>query len=277
MEDKKELMRAVFCEFIATLIFVFIGVGSVCATVEAQSSAVINYSTAFGLAITILAFSIGDVSGGHINPAVTLSMAITKQITPLRAAAYVLAQIVGAIIGAGILRGCVGKDKYFGGIGLAVEEAGGFGLEFMGTFALIFVVFNVALWSAQNVQADNIPGSVVAGLSPIPIGFAVLCAHLVLGPMTGCGINPARAIGSSVWESAAFWESPAGKGFWIYIVGPFFASLVAPWTYYSMYGGHFSTPGGLDEKGAKVEPAPAEAVATDATPAAAAEAAAPEV
>jgi len=105
--------------------------------------------------------------------------------------------------------------------------------EFMGTLFLIFCVFNVAVWSHKS-DAD-MGSTTVSALAPLPIGLAVMVSHLTLGPFTGCGINPARVVGAVVYEDG-FWDGDAGKDFWIYIVGPFLASIVAPLTYGAMEG-----------------------------------------
>jgi len=233
----KATLRAMFAEFCATALFVFFGAGSVSAAVAAAGPAVqpVNYALSFGFAITILAFAVGDVSGAHINPSVTLALAITKNIEPMRAVLYVISQIVGGLVGGGLLRLAVG-DAYRSGIGLSplVQPGGGFLLELMGTLILIFVVFNVAVWTT-NVAENDFGGTVISSLAPIPIGLAVLVAHLTLGPFTGCGINPARVLGAVVYEDG-FWDSRAGENFWIYWVGPFLASFIAPLTYLVMEG-----------------------------------------
>ena len=228
----------------------------------------------------------GDVSGAHINPAVTAALAVTRNIDPKKAVFYVASQIVGGLVGGGLLRLSVGEAAYKSGIGLSpiIEPAGGFVLEFMGTTVLIFVVFNVAVWTG-NVQDGDFGGTVISSLAPIPIGLAVMVAHLTLGPFTGCGINPARVLGAVVYEKD-FWDSRAGEHFcWlsrsnpvrdlsradadsvsafaahsvlsafalagIYWVGPFLASIVAPCTYLVMEGtmhpgsaGHAKPPSG---------------------------------
>ena len=153
--------------------------------------------------------------------------------------------------------------------------AGGFFLEFMGTLLLIFVVFNVAVWAGKPLENDiagscslrrvpssccsiglslclrhrrltvsalcllailTISGSTISALAPLPIGLAVAVSHLTLGPLTGCGINPARVIGAVVWEGKDWWDGRSGQAFWIYIAGPFAASLVGPLLYAALYG-----------------------------------------
>lgn len=97
-------LKAVFAEFLATLIFVFFGLGSALKWPSALPS-ILQISLAFGLAIGTLAQALGPVSGGHINPAITLALLVGNQISLLRAVFYVVAQLVGAIAGAGILYG----------------------------------------------------------------------------------------------------------------------------------------------------------------------------
>lgn len=97
-------LKAVFAEFLATLIFVFFGLGSALKWPSALPT-ILQIALAFGLAIGTLAQALGPVSGGHINPAITLALLVGNQISLLRAVFYVAAQLVGAIAGAGILYG----------------------------------------------------------------------------------------------------------------------------------------------------------------------------
>ena len=94
-------LRGAWAEAIACFFFVFFGAGSVCGAVSATNDLgpvePVNYALSFGFSITILAFAIGDVSGGHINPAVTLALAVTGNVTPTRALMYVVMQMLGGI------------------------------------------------------------------------------------------------------------------------------------------------------------------------------------
>jgi len=251
MSQLKEELRGAWAEAIACFLFVFFGAGSVSGAVSATGDMgpvePVNYALSFGFSITILAFAIGDVSGGHINPAVTLALAVTRNITPTRATLYVIFQLLGGLAGGGALYGAVGKDNYHSGIWLAadVSPGGGFVLEFVGTLLLIFVVFNVAVWAGKPREND-LAGSTISALAPIPIGLAVLVSHLTLGPFTGCGINPMRVIGAVAFETSDWWEKHDGV-FWIYICGPFLASLVGPLLYLSLYG--TVKPGSAGNKG----------------------------
>ena len=237
-DSLKTELKGALAEGLVMALFVFFGAGSVSAAVNATGGVVepVNYALAFGLAITVLAYAVGDLSGGHINPAVTLAMAVSKNISPRRAALYFVAQFAGSAVGGLILSLCVKEGSYNSGIALSpnVTPIGGLLFEFMGTFLLLFTVFHVAVWSG-NPEKTDLGSSLTATLAPIPIGFSVLVSHLSLGPFTGCGINPARVVGAVIWQKD-FFETDAGEKFWIYLAGPFAASIAAPLVYFLMYG-----------------------------------------
>ena len=294
----KTELRAAFAEWIATTFLVFFGCGSVCATVASGAPAVTDYALAFGITITcaaprcsniahpqrchwhvgdsrrthaaaipfttslprrrICAFAVGDVSGAHINPAVTLSMMLTRNTSPARGAIYMVAQFFGGLTGGALLRAAVMKDAYNSGLGMnpAITVPAALLFEVMGTTLLIFTIFNVAIWAggaaADAKGASDVHTSTISALAPIPIGLAVVVAHLVLGPFTGCGINPARALGAAVYQQG-FWDTRAGENFWVYMVGPLIASLLGPALYAGMYGA--IKIGGSDIKQSSTSPA----------------------
>jgi MIP family channel proteins len=226
-------LKAAFTEFLATTLFIFIGVGSVAAFVAAssQDSALVDglplIALGFGLAIAVLVAGVGPISGGHINPAVTFAMTITGQVTPIRGAMYVVAQLAGACLGAALLRGLLADELI-----LAIPGAGGnsintdvvtddlhaVGLEIIGTFILVWTVFAVAVTPRGNSGT----------LAPLFIGLAVLLAHIILVPLTGCGINPARTFGPALVNGR--WDD-----FWVYVVGPLIGAALASLSYTYLY------------------------------------------
>ncbi|KAJ7534933.1 hypothetical protein O6H91_12G010900 [Diphasiastrum complanatum] len=160
-----------------------------------------------GLAIAFLAGATGAISGGHLNPAVTVAFVVAGKETLLRAGLYVSAQLFGAVIGAAMLKWST-PANWVGSLGShdlshGVFPSQGFMMEFMLTFVLIFVIFGVAV--------DRRGPGVIA---PLPIGFAVLVDHLVGVPYTGASMNPARSFGpslvSGVWSGSH----------WVYWFGP---------------------------------------------------------
>ena len=226
-------LKAALTEFLATTLFIFIGVGSVAAFVAASSrdSALVDglpvIALGFGLAIAVLAAGVGPISGGHINPAVTFAMTITGQVTPVRGVMYVVAQLAGACLGAALLRGLLADELI-----LAMPGAGGnsintevvtenlhaVGLEIIGTFILVWTVFAVAVTRRGNSGT----------LAPLFIGLAVLLAHIILVPLTGCGINPARTFGPALVNGR--WDD-----FWVYVVGPLIGAALASLSYTYLY------------------------------------------
>lgn len=209
--------RAVIAEFLGTLFFVFIGTGAVVAALAitggVDASALIVISVAHGLAILVAVAWTANISGGHINPAVTLAMLVTQKIRPVLGIAYIVAQFAGAAVGSLLLKAAIPND-FEGDLGrhsLAEPMARGEALLLEGllTLFLVLVIFNVAV--SRKGWGIN---------APIAIGFSVLLIHLVAVVWTGASVNPARSFGPALVENE--W-----KDFWIYIVGPAVGALVA--------------------------------------------------
>jgi aquaporin TIP len=217
-------LRATFAEFVATLLFVFVGVGSV--VVAAGGGGVVGVALAHGLAIALLVAGIGAISGGHINPAVTFAMVITGRITITRGGMYVVAQLAGAVVGMLFLRAflidevvdAVGPGGHVINKEVVRESLNAVGLEAIGTFMLVWTVFAVAVTPRGNSGI----------IAPLFIGLAILVDHLVLIPLTGSGVNPARTFGPALVNNA--WTDH-----WVYWVGPLLGAAVAGVTYFLLY------------------------------------------
>lgn len=217
-----EAWRSAGAEFIATLLFIFLGAGTVVVTgglmKEGLTSArLVAIALAHGLAIALLVAATAKVSGGHINPAVTFGALITGKVSLAKAIMYVVAQLVGAVVGAGLLaviipaaaQGNLGAH----GLGGAITAGGGLVAEIVLTFALVFVVFATAMDPKG-----------LGHLAPLAIGFTVLVDHLVGVPVTGAGMNPARSFGPALIAGA--WDNH-----WIYWVGPLIGGGLAAIVY----------------------------------------------
>ena len=216
-------LKATFAEFVATALFVFVGVGSIVAFGVTGS---LDVAFAHGFAIALLVAGIGAISGGHINPAVTFATVITGRITPTRGAMYVVAQLAGAVVGMLLLRAFLIDEivDATGAGGHAINDAvvpsslAAVGLEAVGTFVLVWTVFAVAI-------APRGGSGIIA---PLFIGLAILVAHIVLIPLTGSGINPARTFGPALINNA--WTDH-----WVYWVGPLIGAAAAAITYYVLF------------------------------------------
>jgi len=238
LKDDKEdvwssLWRGSISEFFATLIFIFIGTGSVVAAQENLGTSQIEVSSltlialAHGFAIMVLVYAVGEVSGGHINPAVTWATLLTGKLSVLRAVVYWVSQITGAIVGSAILRGLLSPDhRYTMGchsLNPKLTPAQGFGAEVIFTFIFIFVVFATAISPFAGKLAPLSGSSESYGpgkLTPFAVGATILILHTVGIPLTGASMNPARTFGPAVVNGC--WDN-----MWIYWIGPFLGSTSA--------------------------------------------------
>ncbi|HEY3115593.1 MAG TPA: MIP family channel protein [Chloroflexota bacterium] len=211
-------MRAVAAEFFATLLFVFLGLGSIYASGVTAAGATLTadkllvIALGHGLAIAVLAWASGHVSGGHINPAVTFAAWITGKISLMKGIAYIIAQLVGGSIGGFLIMYATGAGKGLGVHGLSGvggDPVRGIIIEIVLTFVLVGVIFMTAMHPRG-------PGNV----APLAIGLAVLIDHLVGVPLTGASMNPARSFGAAIASSA--WENQ-----WVYWVGPLIGAAIA--------------------------------------------------
>ena len=193
-------------------------------------------SLTFGLTITVLAYTIGGRSGGHINGAVTLGLFAAKQIkapngsseykdAAPQAIANIVAQLIGSTVGSAALSTIVDmKADQTGGLGTnGVSDNYSQGEAFFGEIIMTFVLMYVVLETACNPKNA---GNIV--LAPVAIGFAVYLGHVVLIPIDGCSINPTRSFGPAVVASAqGRTESSRWKDWWVWTFGPCLGALIA--------------------------------------------------
>ena len=213
-----EAWRSTFAEFIATLLFVFLGAGSVIVSGglpngDLAPARLVAIALAHGLAIAFLVYATANISGGHINPAVTFAALLTKKISAARGLMYVAAQLGGAVVGALLLLATIpdAADTNLGAhaLGPDVTISMGLVMEIVLTFALVFVIF-----------ATAVDPSGMGNLAPLAIGLAVLVDHLVAVPITGASMNPARSFGPAL--VAGEWSDQ-----WIYWVAPLVGGAIA--------------------------------------------------
>lgn len=164
--------RAVVAELIGTLFLVLLGAGSCIGWEEGYQPTIVQIALSFGLIVATMVWAIGHVSGGQINPAVTIALLITRKISVARALLFVVAQVFGALIGAGFLKGCT-PSKYQGTLGATIPHPDighqqAFGVEFLITFVLVFTVF-----ASIDSKRNDLRGS-----APLTIGLSVTVCHL---------------------------------------------------------------------------------------------------
>lgn len=170
---------------------------------------------AFGFAIVALLYASGHSSGGQMNPAVVLGFLFAGRISIVQAATNIVSEVLGAITGSVIVLG-ISRDSGAGStlsgnsVPSDVTTSGAFLGEMIATFGLVYVVLETVVNHAS-----------IAGTSvPLPIGFTVFVAHLLLIPFTSCSINPARSLGPAI-VSGEF-----GSRFWVFMFGPVVGALL---------------------------------------------------
>jgi glycerol uptake facilitator protein len=222
-------------EVIGTAFLVFIGVGSVPATLIVNGDAPFTMadlgmiSLAFGTIVVATVYALGHVSGNHINPAVTLGLAATGKFPWSKVPAYIAAQVAGATIGAAAIIAVLGHKASDVGLGVAsyadtVGAPQAFAAEFVGTFILVFTIFGV------------IHAKAPAGFAGVAIGLVVFAAIIPVAPTTGASINPARTFGPMLVQQLA-----GGTVKWqqlpVYLAAELLAGVVAALAYQALVRG----------------------------------------
>jgi len=210
------LWRAVLAEFVGMTMFLLcvstVGLG----WGNSKDGAAINTEVGIGIGLAIAshAQAFGHVSGGHLNPAVTLGMVVARKVSIIKGLLYVIAQMVGAICGSGIVYGCTPKafreSLAANLLKNGVSIGGGFGVELFFTFMLVFFVFSVT-----DPKKKVEPYGQTLG-----IGIIIWVAHVCIIPYTNCSINPARSFGPAV--VAGQWDDH-----WIFWVAPLLGGVLA--------------------------------------------------
>lgn len=223
--DEPRLIQKLAAELIGTAFLVFIGVGSVPATLIVNGDAPFTMaslgiiSLAFGTIVIATVYTFGYISGNHINPAVTIGLAVTKKLPWSMVGPYIAAQVAGAIVGAAAIIAVLGQKASDLGLGVASYSATtgvgqAFAAEFVGTFILVFTVFGV------------IHRKAAPGFAGVAIGLVVFAAIIPVAPTTGASINPARTIGPMLVQQLAGGTVQWGQ-LWVYLAAELLAGALA--------------------------------------------------
>ena len=204
-------IKALIAEFIGTFALIFIGAGAVAINI----GGLIGAAFAHGFVIVGFIYAYGHISGTHLNPAVTISLFLGKQIGAMNAIGYIVVQLIAAIVAAAALAFVLGGTE--SGLGVTVLADGvspmqGIVVEIILTFFLVNAVYHAAV----SGKAGNFAG--------LAIGCTLICLILMGGPLTGASLNPARTIGPAVI---------AGNyaDLWLYFVGPILGGVLAAAVY----------------------------------------------
>ena len=215
--------KAVVAEFIGTFALIFFGAGSVILALNGQLD-LVGVALTHGLVIAIMVSQMGHLSGGVFNPAIQIALWVTGKMSSSRTAAYIAAQMLGAVAAAYLLKFLVPTGIYEGGAGGAATLGGGMSagkgilMEAVGTFFLVWAVFATAV-------DDRGPFAKTAGFT---IGLTITFGILAIGPFTGAAFNPARWFGPAL--AAGQWAD-----WYVWIVGPIAGGVLAGVSYWSLF------------------------------------------
>jgi len=204
-------------ELIGTLVLVFMGCGSAVFLGCNTGGGHLAVALAFGLSIIAMAYFIGNVSGCHINPAVSLAMLLRGKLSFVDFCGYAVSQIIGALAGAALIKWVLsfGLVDLTGALGAnGVAGAGGVGGALLVEIILTFIFVAVILGVTSDENKSSIAG--------IVIGLSLTFVHIVGIPLTGTSVNPARSIGP-----ALFAGGDALTNVWVFIVGPLVGAVLA--------------------------------------------------
>jgi aquaporin Z len=227
-----EDVRKLVAEALGTALLVFFGCGV--ATLSfgfnfafagtSLSAGVVATAFAFGLVLLVLAYSLGPISGCHINPAVTIGFLAAKRITVQQAVQYWIAQFVGGVVGAAVLwavfAGAPAYDVDIQGLGangfdelsmVFINTGGAFLAEVILTFLFVYVVLAV---TGRMASAPTVAG--------VAIGIALVVVHLIGIPLTGTSVNPARSLGPAIFVGGEALEQV-----WLFILAPLVGGALA--------------------------------------------------
>ena len=204
------LARRLTAEAVGTFCLLFAGTGAV--VVNEVAGGPIGHggiAAAFGLVIVVMIAGLGHISGAHFNPAITVAFASTRHFPWRDVAPYIAAQLVGAMAASLALRGVFGDGTTLGVTAIAhVSATGGLGLEIGLTAVLALVIMSLATDTRS-----------VGALAAVAIGGTVGLEALVMGPITGASMNPARSLAPAI-------VAANGTDLWLYIVGPFVGAVL---------------------------------------------------
>lgn len=217
-------MKKYLAEMVGTMVLVLMGCG-VAVSLNCHSNVadvanagtVIGTAMAFGLSVIAMAYTIGGISGCHINPAITLGVFLSGRMSGKDAGMYMIFQVIGAIIGASLLWVLTSNVADFSGTGAndlqeGVSVVGGLLAEII--FTCVFVLVVLGTTSKTNGATNNFAG--------LAIGLSLILVHLVCIRYTGTSVNPARSIGPALFQCGS-----ALANLWIFVVGPFVGAVLA--------------------------------------------------
>ena len=232
------LARRLGAEFLGTFVLVFVGCGAAILDAGNKGIDYLGVAVAFGVAVMVMVYAVGAVSGGHFNPAVTVGLAMARRFPWRDVVAYIVTQVIAAIVASLVLlgvahgqKGFSAKASGFASNGYGAHSPAGYSL---GAVLLVEIVltaiFLYVIIGATDVRAP-------AGFAGLAIGFTLMIIHLVAIPVSNTSVNPARSTGPAIIQHG--WA--AGQ-LWMFWVAPLIGALIAGASYHFIVGHARTTP-----------------------------------
>lgn len=206
-------MGKFIAEFLGTLILVLFGCGA--AVLAGEAVGQLGIALAFGFAIVALAYGLGPISGGHVNPAVSLGVFLAGRMSARDMLLYWAAQFLGALAGAAILLAIAGTPGSLGQNGWGPGYGGGYGLAAAATFEVVMTALFVLVILGSTAPAAPV------GFAGVAIGLTLAAIHIVGIGVTGVSVNPARSFGPAV-----FVGGQALGQLWLFIIAPLVGAVL---------------------------------------------------
>jgi aquaporin NIP len=224
MERRPDLLRRAAAEAIGVFALVFAGCGAIVAEAEHPGAlGAVGIALVFGLVITAMIYATGHLSGAHLNPAVTIAFLVTRHLPRSEALAYIVAQLIGALIAAAALAAIwPSQPAQLGATLPSVGAGSALVYEVVMTAFLMFVIMAVA----TDTRA-------VGAAAAIAIGATVGLDALFGGPITGASMNPARSLGPALVSADL-------HDLWIYLAGPLVGAILGACAYQLVRGEHLA-------------------------------------
>jgi aquaporin Z len=232
------LKRRLAAEFLGTFVLVFIGCGTAILDAGNKGIDFLGVAVAFGVAVTVMVYAVGAVSGGHFNPAVTLGLALARRFPWADVIAYMITQVVAAIVASVVLLGVAAgqsgfsaKDSGFAANGYGDHSPSHYNLGACLLIEIVLtMVFLYVIIGSTDVRAP-------AGFAGIAIGFTLMVIHLASIPVTNTSVNPARSTGPAIIQHG--W---ALGQLWLFWVAPLAGALLAGISYRYLIGERMASP-----------------------------------
>ena len=204
------MRRKLFSEFIGTFALIFCGTGAM--TINEITSGMVTHvgiAITWGLIVMAMIYALGDISGAHLNPAVTVGFAFAKKFKWKNVPAYIGAQVLGGLTASAILWYLFPTSEYLGGTLPSIVPLKAFIIEILLTYFLMLVIINVSTGSKE-----------VGTMAGIAIGGVVLSEAMFAGPVTNASMNPARSLAPAIFSGNLQHQ-------WLYLTAPFAGSILA--------------------------------------------------